>query len=324
MTGTTHEAAKTVLKIASVKVDLRTDGYISTKFLAAGGKQYKELAQDFKNKGRISQVLDAVAAEVGLPTRVKSHDVSERGLIEVNTSTNKHFKGWLHPRAALVIAICWFKPAIVAEVVEWHYRFLSGDLTLVKDIVHNADAGRKTTTLVTMTTMKEGTEEVDVHAKCAASHVDEYSRKRKFDPSSAKEASCMYSTVEYDPSTRATIVTSEWLQRTINLDAMLEALVLDEPEGDFPRSLYFLREVGTNRVKVGFTNNLVQRLRTHQCGNAGDLAVEFELETPNYREVEASVKRHLTDSGLHIRGEWFFIRADCDYAAIVETASRLQ
>ena len=104
--------------------------------------------------------------------------------------------------------------------------------------------------------------------------------------------------------------------RLIDLDVIWDAI--GETDDDGLRAVYFVREVGTNRVKVGFTNNLVQRMRTHQCGNAGDLAVEFELETSNYREVEAGIKKYLMSSGLHIRGEWFFLLADCDYSRVVE------
>ena len=113
----------------------------------------------------------------------------------------------------------------------------------------------------------------------------------------------------------------EWMQRTIDLDAIWDALGDTATADDDVRSVYFVREVRTNRVKVGFTSNLDQRTRSHQCGNAGDLAVAFELKTPNYREVEASIKKYLTDGGLHIRGEWFFLHTDCDYGRIIATST---
>ena len=58
----------------------------------------------------------------------------------------------MHPRAVIVIAIIWFSPLIASEVSGWYYHFLSGDLTLVKDLVCNSDSIHQNTTLVTMTT----------------------------------------------------------------------------------------------------------------------------------------------------------------------------
>ena len=69
---------------------------------------------------RLSQLLEAEAAKVKLFTLAKSDDFSVRGLLEVNTKTKKHFAGWLHTRAALVIAICWFEPSIALHIaLDW-------------------------------------------------------------------------------------------------------------------------------------------------------------------------------------------------------------
>jgi hypothetical protein len=83
-------------------------------FLTTGGKQYKDLMLDFKNNGRLSRLLATEAAKVKIFTLAESDDFSARALIGVNTKTKKHFVGWMHPRAALVIVICWFKPSIAS------------------------------------------------------------------------------------------------------------------------------------------------------------------------------------------------------------------
>ena len=78
-----------------------------------------------------------------------SDDFSAKGLIEVNTKTKKHFRGFLHPRAALVIAVHWFKPAIASEVTGWYYRFISGDASLVHDVADRVDLVHGTKSLLT-------------------------------------------------------------------------------------------------------------------------------------------------------------------------------
>ena len=94
--------------------------YLPMSFLQAGGKTYKDLRRDFERKGRVSQLLEAQAAKVTIVTLGKSDDFSVRGLIEVNTKTKNHFRGFLHPRAALVIAISWFKPEIADQAIDWY------------------------------------------------------------------------------------------------------------------------------------------------------------------------------------------------------------
>jgi hypothetical protein len=55
----TLNASNAILGIAGVEVSLREDAYFSMKFLRVGGKRYKDLIQDFKNKGRLSKSLGA-------------------------------------------------------------------------------------------------------------------------------------------------------------------------------------------------------------------------------------------------------------------------
>ena len=145
------------------------------KNLKAGGKQYKDLVRDFKNNGRLSRLLEAEAAKVKIFTLAESDDFSARGLIEVNTKTNKHFVGWMHPRAALVIAICWFEPSIASEVIGWYYRFLSGDASLVHDVADRVDLVHGTKSLLTHTVAdKDGRDDelAEVHAQAARYQAD--------------------------------------------------------------------------------------------------------------------------------------------------------
>jgi hypothetical protein len=144
-------------------------------FLQAGGKTYKDLNRDFKNKGRVSQILETVVARVKVFTLGKSDDFSVRGLIEVNTKTNKHFRGYLHPRAALVIALNWFKPEIADQAMDWYYRFLAGDASLVHAVADRVDLVHGTKSLLTRTVVdKQESDEMmaQAHTKAAQYQAD--------------------------------------------------------------------------------------------------------------------------------------------------------
>ena len=164
------KASNAVMTLAGVGMDLRDDAYIPMEFLRAGGKRYKDLVQDFNRKGRVSQLLEAEAVRATIVPIAKSDDFSVRGLIEVNTKTNKHFKGFLHPRAALVIAICWFNPEIASEVINWYYRFLTGDATLLHDVADRVDLVHGTKFLLTHTVADENESDetlAEAHAAAA-------------------------------------------------------------------------------------------------------------------------------------------------------------
>jgi hypothetical protein len=201
MTKTTHDAAKAILTLAGVEMDLRADGYVPMSFLHTGGKRYKDLMQDFQNKGRLSQLLEAEAAKAEISALATSDDFSARGLIEVNTKTKKHFRGFLHPRAALVIATQWFKPQIASDVITWYYRFISGDASLVHDVADRVDLVHGTKSLLTRTVAdKEESDEVlaEAHVKAAQYQAEVVTLQSQLRDATAKLTALSVQTEESD------------------------------------------------------------------------------------------------------------------------------
>jgi hypothetical protein len=284
-------------------------------FLKAGGKKYKDLNRDFKNRGRVSQLLGAEAAKLKICTLAKSDDFSVRGLIEVNTKTKKHFRGFLHPRAALVIATNWFAPAIATEVIDCISRFISGDLTLIPDILSISDAHRGTRSFATITSSPDD-ESVTVaahqaaHVACAAETVGTATTYRK-------------STVSKCGRTQEVLVRSEWMEPTGIIDRLwnaLEDVQRHKALGDSHRSVYFIRRGETPEVKVGYSRDPMSRLGQLQCGNAVHLQMEHQVSTQRYRALERWLHVHLKTRGAHIRGEWFMLPIGTDYSSIVDDA----
>jgi hypothetical protein len=313
----------TILTLAGYKIEPRVDDYVPMSFLDAGGKTYKDLMKDFSRNGRLSQLLKAEAAKMSMVTVAKSDDFSTKGLIEVNTKTNKHFRGFLHPRAALVIAMYWFPPKFSTQVAEWVHRFVSGDLTLVSDIISTADTCRGTISFATITsTTNNGavtTETLQTaHNACSAAM---NGSKRSRDTTTA----CMTSTVTKCARTQNIIVNSDFVEQTGLVDWQWGAIA-DVPSScglDDCRIVYFIRRGGTPEVKVGFSYNPVARLYQLQCGNAFDLRIEHQVPTLHYRVLERWLHDHLKSKGLHLRGEWFDLAAGTDYGAIVDEAIRV-
>ena len=67
--------------------------------------------------------------------------------------------------------------------------------------------------------------------------------------------------------------------------------------------VYFIRAVGTELVKVGFSDDIKRRLKELQTASPHDLAVEELLVgTP---AIEAELHRRLKRHGCHVRGEWY-------------------
>ena len=66
-------------------------------------------------------------------------------------------------------------------------------------------------------------------------------------------------------------------------------------------SVYFIREVGTHFVKIGYTENLDNRLSALRTGSASELQIEFTAEG-NYKTER---ELHEALAQRRVRGEWF-------------------
>ena len=68
-------------------------------------------------------------------------------------------------------------------------------------------------------------------------------------------------------------------------------------------SVYAIRMVGTQYVKVGKTSNINNRLDDLTIGSPYDLEVLFNIDTFNIGKIEQRVHKMLHDK--HVKGEWF-------------------
>ena len=93
-------------------------------------KPSKKIAQWHMNKDTHA-FLEALSATVGIPTI---------DLVESKAGGKEAGGGtWIHPEAAIHLAM-WLDAHLAVQVIRWTSRFISGDLTLVHDLVDRHEA----------------------------------------------------------------------------------------------------------------------------------------------------------------------------------------
>ena len=253
------------------------------------------------------------AVKVTFLTLGKSDDFSVRGLIEVNTKTKKHFRGYFHPRAAMVIALNWFEPVVASHAMEWLYRYLTGDISLAKDIFDRADAANNTKSLTTRTTVE--TDEPD--AKLLLAHSS--STSLHCDAASLERTSFLVSTGKRKRPDNDLIFEASFVESLTLLDKRWD--LTKEPKTK-QKYVYFLRMKGTLFVKIGFASDVLTRLRHLQIGNAVQLELEFKFKTKRFRELESRL--HRISQNCHVQGEWFSFAPETNFSQLVTKICKLK
>ena len=72
-----------------------------------------------------------------------------------------------------------------------------------------------------------------------------------------------------------------------------------------PPSYY---NIGIERVKIGFSNNLSSRFSTIQTSNPEEIVVYAVIESIHYKKIESFLHKSL--SHRHYRGEWYHLSLD--------------
>jgi hypothetical protein len=111
------------------------DGYIhATDMCKVGNKKW---AQYNLNKGN-QEFIKELSTEVGIPASA---------LIQsIKGGNDKKAQGtWVHPHIAINLAQ-WVSPMFAVKVAGWVSRFISGDLTLAKEVLENHDSENNTIT----------------------------------------------------------------------------------------------------------------------------------------------------------------------------------
>lgn len=110
------------------------DGYIHATDMCNVGK--KKWAHYNENK-RTQKFIIELSTSVGIPIDL---------LIESKSSGINELRGtWVHPHIAINLAQ-WVSPMFAVKVSGWVARFISGDLTLAKEVLENNDSENNTTT----------------------------------------------------------------------------------------------------------------------------------------------------------------------------------
>jgi hypothetical protein len=76
----------------------------------------------------------------------------------ITTGANENRGTWVHPKLAIHLGM-WVNSKFGVKVINWTYRFMQGDITLVRDIVDRHDALNNTRSEVLITTLSNQVEE---------------------------------------------------------------------------------------------------------------------------------------------------------------------
>ena len=129
----------TVKEFAGYQIKQRADGYLNATEMCKVGK--KEWSGYLRNN-QTKEYLDAL--DIAL-------QIHRAQLIESITANVPNRGTWVHPKIAIHLAM-WISPSFAVQVTDWVYRFLSGDISLVKDVVDRHDAVNNTVSQVSIKT----------------------------------------------------------------------------------------------------------------------------------------------------------------------------
>ena len=104
------------------------DGYIDATSMCKV-KPGKKIAHWRENK-TTSTFLEALSSDIGIPIS---------SLCDVSRGGASYGGSWIHPYASIHLAM-WISPIFAIKVIKWTSRFISGDLTLVHDLVDRHEA----------------------------------------------------------------------------------------------------------------------------------------------------------------------------------------
>ena len=105
-----------------------TDGYIhATDMCKVGNKEWSGYLRNKNTKEFITE-LESIL------------QICRMLLIQTKTGGSKEETGtWVHPHVAINLAQ-WVSPIFAVKVAGWVSRFISGDLSLAKEVLENNDA----------------------------------------------------------------------------------------------------------------------------------------------------------------------------------------
>ena len=107
----------------------KSDGYLGATQMnkVRPGKKFN----DWYRLKTTKEFLEALSVHTAIPVG---------GLVEVSQARSDRGGGsWIHPKASIHFAM-WISPEFAVQVMDWIFRLLSGDLTLVEDLVERHEA----------------------------------------------------------------------------------------------------------------------------------------------------------------------------------------
>ena len=242
---------------------------------------------------------------------------------------------WLHPLLAIDFAR-YMSVHFGLQITIWAAQYITGDPTLIKDVQARVDEVHGTKSLLTHTMMEKETSKallVTTHKKAAKYQVEaralqiELENARHADQEQTyaiglrKQIRDMGVYPDTNLQTLQSVkrrklntieVLSTFLQPLQQIDILWNQMY---EKSTLQKDVYFIRMVDTLYVKIGFSSDVIQRLKQLSIGNAVVLQLDYKFKSSRYRLHESSLHTYFIDN--NVRGEWFELPTDTEYGNIV-------
>ncbi len=116
-----------IMEFSGNRISQRFDGYMNaTEMCKVGNKKYN----DYSRLKQTKEFMDAMVSVARIPATELVHTIQGGDSQKQGT--------WVHPRVAMHLAQ-WISPKFAVQVADWVFRFMQGDLSLVKEVVDRHD-----------------------------------------------------------------------------------------------------------------------------------------------------------------------------------------
>jgi KilA-N domain len=194
----TEEMKYQMSEFNGFQIKQRDDGrYDATGMCKANNKEWYGYIRSKQNK----EYLDELKM---------SPQICGELIITVTTGPNKNRGTWIHPYAEIHLAQ-WISAKFAVQVTDWVFRFMSGDLSLVKEVVQRHDEINNTQSSVLVDTISKDLAEkiqkielYETRIQVLTNSLDEIKNRENEENERRKSLTCQYCNKTYSSNSGIT------------------------------------------------------------------------------------------------------------------------
>jgi hypothetical protein len=257
---------------------------------------------------------------------------------------------WVHPDVAVYLAM-WLDNLLAIRVIQWNRKIMTGDLTLVQELVQVHSELYNRNVKSTITSVPENTLTESELGRIHIHHAGEVQKLRdslvlinarhtqlqhtallrverlkdQLDQAT-QHVGVLCHRVKQQQTLLTQLIQTQQVKQTdigtlhaqVHRQRTLLASAAQLADQSGPAVVYAIRCNGSGYVKVGYSYHLPQRLRSLQTANPHQLVVEYTTPTDHPVALESAIHKDLkTKSDCHVHGEWFRVSTSIDWQQLM-------